>query len=362
MSTIEEFLHQALNEAELREVCAAYFPELQGMLAEEGLNHEEKATAVWRHIQAQQAEAKLITALQARFPQKIKAAFPDGLHPPPPTPDEVAIEWRERLPRPVLLGLGIGLLTTLLLALIISNMTPPLPPPDPYAPTPETDEILTASGPILAGQTAVGKWNNTGRATFGFGDGPGQFDFVVEIVGATFITATGELSATVDPALILFDAANPTVPLFEIDFRTDGLEEWRYVNFGDGRAYQLVVVGEPGQEFALTVTNSWPQPIWLGEEVTGLLEGVNPAVYALRDAPAQINLRLSMDNPTTSQPLLYLLDENWQELGRFDQPDHNGDITLTNFALPAEQTIRFVVRDTANNGVGFRLLIEGAGE
>ncbi len=262
----------------------------------------------------------------------------------------------------MLIGLGIGLLATLVLALIISNVDPPLPPPDPYAPTPTTQEILTSSGPILAGQTAVGTWNQSGEANFGFADGPGQFDFVVEIVGAELITATGEVSATVDPALRLYDAADLSEPLFVVDFRADGLEEWRYVNFSHGRAYRLVVQGEPGREFALTVTRSWPQPIWLGEEVTGVLEGVNPAVYALRDAPARVNVRLAIEDTTASQPLLYLLDENWQELGRFDQPDASGDITLTNFALPAEQTIRFVLRDTANNGVGFRLLIEDAGE
>jgi hypothetical protein len=347
MEELAQFMQESLSDSEIQDVCFYYFPELYENLNVPGITKDQRIREVLAYVRRRNQDEKLVAALKARFPQLMAEAFPDGVGEPAPPP-EVAIEWRERFPRPVLIGLGIGLITTLILALVISNVDPPLPPPDPSIPTPTTDVIITDGGPLMVGQTADAEWDATGVATFGFADGPGQFDFVVEA------------DEDSNPILLLFDAIDSETPLFYIDFQQGNVEEWRYVNFGDNRTYRLVVQGRPNGTFFLSVTRSWPQPLGLGDVVDGVLEGANPAVFLLQDAPAQVNVRLEMSDPTRNQPLLFMLDESGEQIGYYDQANDAGEIVVNGFDLPAGEDVRFVVRDQANDGARFTFLVESA--
>lgn len=347
MDKIAQFMQESLSDSEIRDVCFYYFPELYETLDVAGMTKDQRIREVLAYVRRRKQEEKLVAALQARFPKLMAQAFPTGVDPkPPPTAEDVSLPWQERLPRPVLIGLGLGLVTTVILALVIAGFDPPLPPPDPYAPTLTPDEIITDGGPILVGQAAVGEWDASGVAEFSFADGPGQFDFIVEADEQT------------NPTLLLFDPVDLDDPLFYVDFGADNVEAWRFVNFEDSRTYKLVLDGRPNGEFKLTVTRSWPQPIELEEPFVGQLEGANPAVFLLSDAPAQVNVRLQMSDPTPNTPLLYVLDEAGEQIGYFDQASAEGEIMISTLSLPEGKNVRFVVRDTANDGARFEFVVE----
>lgn len=109
-----------------------------------------------------------------------------------------------------------------------------------------------------------------------------------------------------------------------------------------------------GSDYQLTLTESVPGEISLGETVEGLLVGDNPGVWLYRGEPTSADIILRLDRQESG--LLIITDENGRELAYVDTANATNEVLLSNFKLDAGFSI--VVRDTSNFGDSYTLTVE----
>jgi hypothetical protein len=105
----------------------------------------------------------------------------------------------------------------------------------------------------------------------------------------------------------------------------------------------------------LTLTESKPGEIALGETVEGTLVGDNPGVWRYRGESATSDVILRFNRQSG---LLFITGENGRQLpGSYvDTANEANEIRLSNFQL--EPGYAIVVRDTSNLGDSYTLVVE----